>query len=508
MENDYFFLTTERDVKTSLIICMRELLQNICGIKKRQGMLLANRMEDVYILSLGRKNYWFLDSLLSFLINMKARHIIVEIPREQDQIIKLKSLQPKLDRVIVKYGDQLQVIVKNFPVCIFQKNRNNIFWQDDGADYVRSSACDNCKYNYYCRGLTKQYAKNFGVNELKACLDLPDEVTIEVESKCNFSCSFCFNRLSFAKEGRGDVKTLSTDYVKKIIKRVREVGIKNIRFTGGEPLIRRDILNILDYAKSLDFSQVRLNTNASLIDRKMAGSLVKYVDNFLIPLESGREDTEARICGFKNAFSQKVKAIRILNEAGAKSIRIGTVATKAAIKDLENIEKIVSSLPIKIWELYRPISADDSESLKRSDLEILITKLSTMIRKERQRYYGLANALPFCSVNDHYLLNNMNDIASIDAGYNRFAIDPRGFAKPHYFIDENIGDPLDPIACWQHPFMKKMRNLDFLPGHCDNCHFKFKCRGGNRIAAKIISGSFNTSDPLTNASRCLFSKID
>ena len=84
---------------------------------------------------------------------------------------------------------------------------------------------------------------------------------------------------------------------------------------------------------------------------------------------------------------------------------------------------------------------------------------------------------------------------SID-GHIRYAIDPRGFAKPDYYIDKNIGNPLDIKGCWEHPFMKKMRNLKFVPRKCKDCKYLIKCRGGSRFSAKIINGSYCAEDPL------------
>jgi pyrroloquinoline quinone biosynthesis protein E len=331
--------------------------------------------------------------------------------------------------------------------------------------------------------------------------DVPREVMIEIEPRCNFRCAFCFNKLSFAKEGRDGIKILSADYVRKIIEKLSEAGVEKIRFTGGEPLLRNDIMDLLAYARRFDFTQIRLNTNASLIDREKARELVKYVDNFLIPIESEKEDIESPVCGFENALSRKINAVNWLREAGAKIIRIGTVATARTIENLEKIEELINTLPIDEWEIYRPIPFGGKENiLGENDLELLISKFSAMAQASKEKYYHIANALPFCSVANPGLVDAISTGAFFDDGHARFVVDPRGFAKPHYFIDENIGDPLDPISCWNHPFMKKTRNLDFLPEKCRDCRFKLKCRGGSRLAAKITSGSYSALDPLANLS--------
>jgi len=93
-------------------------------------------------------------------------------------------------------------------------------------------------------------------------------------------------------------------------------------------------------------------------------------------------------------------------------------------------------------------------------------------------------------------LNSVSQGALFDDGHSRLVIDPRGFVKPHYFMDKNIGHPLDILGAWQHPFMKKMRNLEYLPKECQDCPFVFKCRGGSRQAAKMVFGSYQALDPL------------
>jgi radical SAM protein with 4Fe4S-binding SPASM domain len=344
---------------------------------------------------------------------------------------------------------------------------------------------------------------SLGARGTKNFPDLPIEVMIEIEPRCNFYCAFCFNKISFAKQGRQKIKFFSTGYVKKIIKQIKKAGIQNVRFTGGEPLLRPDILEILKYAKDSGFKEVRLNTNGSLIDKKLAVRLVEYVDNFLLPLESFTAEKEAQISGFKNSFVLKLEALHWLELAGAKTIRLGTVVTKRAIGDLEQIAAIVAQQPVSRWELYRPIPMGDEQFLiDTNDAEILVEKLSALANKfaGKQSYY-IANALPFCSVKNPDRMNHFSGWgAFLDGGYTRFVIDPRGFAKPHYFSDENIGDPLNPLACWSHPFMQKMRNLEFLPDKCTACQFKNKCRGGSRFAAKTIFGDYRAPDPLANFS--------
>ena len=90
----------------------------------------------------------------------------------------------------------------------------------------------------------------------------PLEIKIQLTEKCNYDCTFCFNRqssLSFSRE-------LSFEDAKKIISTIASDGIEKVRFTGGEPLLREDldkfIKMINDYAPDIDLA---MTSNAYLL---------------------------------------------------------------------------------------------------------------------------------------------------------------------------------------------------------------------------------------------------
>jgi len=319
-------------------------------------------------------------------------------------------------------------------------------------------------------------------------------VMIEVEPRCNFNCQFCFNKVSFAKRGR-NIKSFSTSYVKKIISGIVKAGIGIVRFTGGEPMLRKDIFELMKYAKKKGL-EVRLNTNGSLITPAVAGKLNEIVDNVLLPIESYDNKKESQLTGHKDSLSQKIKAIKLLKKNKVPIVRVGTVALKKNILNLERFAKFIFSLPIDEWELYRPISGKDkTKIINRKDVNLLVDKL-IKIKKKTGKTVFIANALPFCAANDLNKINSVSTGALYDDGHSRIVVDPRGFVKPHYFLDKNIGSPFDILRAWNHPFMKKMRNLEYLPKECASCRFKFKCRGGSRYEAKTAFGSYYTPDPL------------
>jgi len=331
--------------------------------------------------------------------------------------------------------------------------------------------------------------------------DLPIEVGIEVEPRCNFHCPFCFNQLSFAGPGRGKAPSLSTGYVMKVVEHVHQAGIPKILFTGGEPLLRPDILDLLDHAGKRGFQEVWLSTNGALIDEKLAPRLTTSVGYFNIPIQSATAEKEDQLTGVKDSLALKLNAIRLLKDAGAKYIRALTVATRQAVADLEGIAAVVADARVSKWELLRPtapVLGDERFTLDNRDVETLVEKVWA-IKESGKTDCGFGYSFPFCAVQDPERIAGLTKGAQPRIGssrYYRFAVDPRGFAKPNYFTDIDIGDPLDPLACWRHPFMRELRTSGFLPEECADCRYKDRCGGGYRYMAKKVYGDFRAPDPL------------
>lgn len=331
--------------------------------------------------------------------------------------------------------------------------------------------------------------KNIGwhTNNTQQFYEKPQEVILEVTANCNFNCEGCFNKNTFAQEGR-NIEEMSREYIKEIIDNVAKAGIPKIRFSGGEPLLRKDLLELLKYAKSKKLI-VWMNSNATLITEEKAKELKPYIDNILVSLNGYDDETDGKWTCTPNSFSRKVQGIKILQEQGI-DVRCGTVATPDNIIHLEKIHTVVKKLGVKQWEVYRPIYKD----MKSLDIRTLYNKLVN-ITLETGQWHPIGNIIPLCSMNSKQL-HILTSGGKSDDGHSRITVDPRGFAKPDYFSETNIGDPRDIMACWNHPHMKKIRNLEYLPKECKNCKLKDKCKGGSRELSYALHGTYDQPDPL------------
>jgi len=326
-----------------------------------------------------------------------------------------------------------------------------------------------CEQMNFCAFSSKQFAK-------------PREVVVEVTDKCNLNCNGCFNKASFARHGRNK-NEMSTEYIKEIIDSISYAKINRIRFSGGEPLLRGDIIELMEYSKSKGLT-VRLNTNATLVTKEIAAELEKYVANVLIPFNGFDEESDNKWTRSAGSYKDKLNGVELLKSSRIPIVRGGTVATQENIENLEKIYSVIQKFNIDSWEVWRPIPLkQDYESINVFLLFEKLIKLSI----DYGRLIPIANSIPFCSY-DKAKMNLISFGAVHDDGHSRIVVDPVGFAKPSYFIDKNIGDPRDIMDCWNNEFMKKMRNLKFLPKECKGCSFIEKCKGGSRYVGNLVGG--------------------
>ena len=90
----------------------------------------------------------------------------------------------------------------------------------------------------------------------------PRKMTVELTAKCNFRCPYCYCVWHEFPKLAGP--ELDTDGWKDVLDRFVADGVVNVLFTGGEVLLRKDVLKIVDYARArLPSAKLTLFTNAS-----------------------------------------------------------------------------------------------------------------------------------------------------------------------------------------------------------------------------------------------------
>ena len=428
----------------------------------------------------------------------KVRFDLINPTRDR-LIASLDEVADAVSKVRYVFLFDLLVQVSGMPYCLMPEPEGVIVKSDRIKDFVKLKKCKSCRYFKQCDGILKGYLKNLDEEKIIP-RTLPKEVMVEVTTRCNFRCAFCFNRASFAQLGHGKFKEPSTEYIKKIIDSIVNAKVPIVRFTGGEPLLRADIFELLKYAKNKGL-KVRLNTNGSLIkDYATAKELAKYLDYVLFSMHTYDVKKDEKITGHKDSFRKKIRAIGWLKQAGVQTIRVSTIATRDNINNLEKFYKLFKKIKVDKWATNRVIPMPGQKNnWGRKELAPLVNKL-VKIRKDIVKHsiplkVHIVNGVPLCAADPVKMNAVCSGARSVD-GHERYAIDPRGFAKPIYYLEKNIGDPLNPLACWNHPFMKILRGYKNLPKECAKCILLEKCKGGNRYCAFSYFGNYYEKDPL------------
>ena len=179
---------------------------------------------------------------------------------------------------------------------------------------------------------------------------------------CNLACRHCYASAT----ADGSEKELSTEEGKAFLESLAELRVPAVLLSGGEPLMREDVFELLEYGISLGLRMV-LSTNGTLIDgstaRKLRSLAVSYAGISLDGLEEVNDDFR----GTKGAFKKTLSAFRHCRAAGQRAgLRLSL--TRSTIRELPAIFRLVEEEGISRVCLYHLVSAGRGGDLHGEDL--------------------------------------------------------------------------------------------------------------------------------------------
>lgn len=166
-----------------------------------------------------------------------------------------------------------------------------------------------------------------------------DYVRISLIDKCNLNCIYC-NPVNSNKHFYRNNELLTGDEIIRLINiLVRNLGVKKIRFTGGEPLIRKDILHILKNISELkkDFPlSLGITTNGTELEKNLHSLYDCGIDYLNISLDTLQPQRFIAITG-KSLFEQTLQSIYLAEKMNFKKVKVNAVIINK-INDDELIE--------------------------------------------------------------------------------------------------------------------------------------------------------------------------
>ncbi|MBD0021113.1 mycofactocin radical SAM maturase [Gordonia pseudamarae] len=172
------------------------------------------------------------------------------------------------------------------------------------------------------------------VDQFEKGLDAPICLTWELTYACNLACVHCLS-----SSGKRDPRELSTEQCKAIIDELERMQVFYVNIGGGEPTVRSDFWELVDYATSHKVG-VKFSTNGLRIDKKVAARLAAsdYVD-VQISLDGATAEVNDAVRG-KGSFDMAVRALENLHEAGFKDAKISVVMTRENVSQLDEFKAL------------------------------------------------------------------------------------------------------------------------------------------------------------------------
>ncbi len=171
--------------------------------------------------------------------------------------------------------------------------------------------------------------------------------------RCQCRCPHCYA----AARQRENAGELSTAEAKILIDRIGELGVINLNFTGGDPLLREDILDLVAHANKRGLI-TRITTNGYLLTRERVAAMRRAgLNQCGISIDDADPDTHDRLRGLPGLFERAVRGFGLLHEFGIES-RFMTYASRRNLPDgLERTMSLARRLRVDTVHINIPYAA-------------------------------------------------------------------------------------------------------------------------------------------------------
>jgi MoaA/NifB/PqqE/SkfB family radical SAM enzyme len=295
---------------------------------------------------------------------------------------------------------------------------------------------------------------------------VPTDIIISATGKCNLHCSICDIPVSSSRD------TLSLSDFKKLIEQASSAGARNFVLSGGEPLLIKDVFEIISYAKRKGLN-VSMPTNGTLVTEEIAGKLKAAglrVANVSI---DGPEEVHDAIRG-KGNFRRALNGLRLLRKAGIET----TIAMTITSKNYQYMSYVIElaidygATTVKFQPFSKEFLAEGRGTgdfiIKKEEMP----QFSDEIRKAIKfaDYCGInINPKNYLRLMPDYFLGTLK-VKSCLAPYKSFAIDNNGSIFACWQFREPVGNikNQDFLKIWNSKKLEQMQNLA-KEGKCPGC---------------------------------------
>ncbi len=339
-------------------------------------------------------------------------------------------------------------------------------------------------------------------------------VVWNMTNRCNLRCKHCY----IEAEDRQYKDELSTEEAKALIQDLAAMKAPVLLFSGGEPLLRKDIFELGELAAASGLRPV-ISSNGTLIDDEVARKIKKAGFQYVGISIDGAPATHDEFRNHQGAFTEAINGIKACLRNGVKT-GIRFTVNKYNQADLPEIFDIIEREGIPRFCMYHLVYAgrgaemadmDTTSEEKRAILELVSSKTVELHRKgveveilTTDNHADGIFMLNYIQQNEPQRSGEIIKLLEMHGGCSagtKFAnIDPRGNVHPcQFWQDYSIGNirerPFSQIWTSDDELMIKLREKDkYVTGKCGTCDYKSLC-SGCRIRARAVYGDMWAEDP-------------
>jgi len=324
----------------------------------------------------------------------------------------------------------------------------------------------------------------------------------ELTYRCPLQCPYCSNPLDFARSH----EELSTAEWIEVFRQAREMGAAQLGFSGGEPLVRQDLAELIEAARGLGYYTNLITSGIGLTEEKIASFAEAGLDHIQISFQAADEEVNNLLAGSKKAFAHKLEMARAVKKHGYPMV-LNFVTHRHNIDNIDQIIRLCIELEADFVELATCQFYGWAE-LNRAGLlpsKEQLVRAERITNEWRDKLAAENHPCKLIFVTPDYYEERPK--ACMNGWGNLFLdITPDGTALPCHSARQlpvefpNVREhSIEHI--WRHSFgFNKFRGYDWMPEPCRSCDEKERDFGGCRCQAFMLTGDAANANPVCSKS--------
>ncbi|MHC4395506.1 MAG: radical SAM protein [Planctomycetota bacterium] len=325
----------------------------------------------------------------------------------------------------------------------------------------------------------------------------PRLIAFELTRRCRFNCPHCR-----ADTDADKAEELTTDQCKKILDSIATLKGCTITFTGGEPMERSDIYELIRHSRKL---KPILASCGYLINENSTAELKKAgVDALSFSMDGAYAKTHDTIRQADGAFEAVIRAAKTAKDASIR-FQINTTISKLNIDEFVGIAHLADRLGAYSFNPFILVPTtrnrkSTNEIIDPVEYEALLNEMLVM-KLNSDIQIRITCSPQFTRICSQQKLDHLNDNVPGCMGATDFAfITCKGDVQPCGFLDVSAGNLVDNgfdfQKIWQQsPLLNEIRDLSNYKDECGICEYTAFC-GGCRARALVLTGDYLATDPV------------